>query len=70
MPAQSHVEKLMAECDVITARTLAVEEIRAQHTEVDCRRYVLCDNPRGLCERCQTHMPCPTIAILEKHGLA
>ena len=54
-----------------------VNDLRGLHAETPCGRYTGCTNPRdtgctnprGVCARCVTHMPCPTIAILERHGV-
>lgn len=68
------VSSMLAAADLITARTLAIEEVRALHVP---------DGPDGLglfkdcCRECShggpgiwVQYPCPTIRILERHGLA
>ena len=54
---------MLAVADRITAHRLAVEEIRELHRPF---REQCC---KDWCECCGFDYPCPTIAILERHGL-
>ncbi|MDD7813663.1 hypothetical protein PP713_13925 [Mycobacterium sp. CSUR Q5927] len=67
-PVGEYVEVTMPRvAGLIERQGKALNDIRALHVEVPCT--VPCKNPRGLCVRCQTHMPCSTISILDRLGV-
>lgn len=73
-PHASHVEKLMAECDRHTARTLAIEELREQHrpiryTNPGAPDYPCCHPCTLLAAPRYVGSPCGVMETLGKHGL-
>ncbi|TXI54469.1 hypothetical protein [Mycolicibacter arupensis] len=70
----SPVSSMLAAADLITARTLAIEEVRSLHVPTGPDELGLF---KDCCQACSirgaglaVQYPCPTIRILERHGLA